>query len=139
MTAAEELALQIFEINEAVRNSAIEAGEEDDVGGEVTADEILAGVEKAGLYVTEQIIDNLTDSEPDDPMLESYSNAFCDWMNQYVYVPIAETQIDLMIDEGIVEVKGVAEDGEFTYGLTAKGHAEHRKRNPGLDSGLQTK
>jgi hypothetical protein len=137
MTPEEEVALQIYEINQAVRESALEAGEEEDVGAEVTADEVLEGVLVAGLAMTEEIVDNLTGVEPDDPLLETYSNAFCDWMNEFVYGPIASLQIDLMLEAGVLEVKSIDKDGEFTYGLTQKGIEETRLRNPGRDSGLQ--
>lgn len=41
---------------------------------------------------------------------------------------IEETLREL-IEEGIVEVKGVAESGELTYGLTEKGEARASKLN----------
>jgi hypothetical protein len=130
MTPERALAEQIYHINESVRRSAIEHGEELEVGAYVTIDEIEAGINIAGLYKTEQIVDDLTDTETDDPMFEENCGKFCDWMNKFVYFPIASNQIDLMIEDGLLEVKGIdAETGEFTYGLTAKGYEDWHSRN----------
>ena len=58
-------------------------------------------------------------------------------MNEFVYTPIAELQMDLMLEEGIIEARGIDKDGEFTYGLSKKGYEEQR-RLAGPNSGLQT-
>lgn len=128
MSKEKDLAAQIWELNDSVRRMAIEAGEEDDVGIEVSKEEVLNGVYAAGFEHSSQILDDMLDVEPEDHDFDLICDNFCDWMNEFVYKPILNDTLDGMIKDGVIEMTGMDRNGEFLFTLTEKGQRERENR-----------
>ena len=127
-----ELADAIVGVNNRIRSVAIRSGRQDGVGKEVDREDVLKGIERAGLAQTELIVANLfTCSGPDDPLMAAVMKDFCNWMNVNVYRPITEQAVEDLVEKGLAEIRGMDEAGEFTYGLTAMGHMVAKKGKEG--------
>jgi len=117
-----ELAEHIVSINNRIRTVALRTGRKEGIGQQVTLKDVEAGILRAGLDLTTRIVENMFScTGPDDPLMAEVMKDFCNWMNVHVYRPITEEAIETLVEQGLAEIRGMDEHGEFTYGLTPEG------------------
>jgi hypothetical protein len=117
-----DLAEDILEIYKRLREFAIEDPEtpDEEVGVELSFEEVLQGVRLSDLDETEEMLIALGEMEDDDDA-EALADIFLDWLQQYVYEPLADEAIGKLVDKGYMECTGLDADGEFIFKTTKKG------------------
>lgn len=117
-----ELAEDILQIYNAIREGALEDPEipEEEIGLPLTIDQVLYGIELSDIDETEAMVDSLYNME-DEEDEEVMGGIFYDWLQDYVFQPLADQAIGQMVDKGYLECTGMDSDGEFVFRPTAKG------------------
>ena len=117
-----EIAETILDIYNSIREGALEDGDvpEEEIGVEVYYEQVLQGVRASDYDETNAMIESLGEAQTDEE-LEAIGDIFYDWMQHYVFKPLADEAIGQLVDRGLLECTGIGEDGEFVFHPTAKG------------------